>query len=326
MKNSFFKTKNKVFKKEISEEFIDEMVPEKGKFFSEDFHHNTDFIKQLYSYPENVDFVHREFTIPSLGKKAAVFYIRSLSDVKLIYEEIIKPLITANNSFQDVPSSIGVSAISEEKEITKSVRGLNTGATLLFVEGETQVYIIETEQIAGRSVEKPQNETTLFGPKEGFIEKAHINISLIRKKIRSEDFMVEKMTIGARSNNEVFIVYNKELVGEKVLSEVKERIGAVKKDAVQNLGLLAQHIEDRKRSLAPTVLQTERPDRAASFIEDGYVAVVMNNSPFALVAPATFWSFFHAADDIIYGLSLVTLRDSCEYWRCLLPYSPLPPT
>ena len=82
---------------------------------------------------------------------------------------------------------------------------------------------------AGRSVEKPQNETTLFGPKESFIEQAGVNISLIRKKIRSEDFMVETMTIGGRSNNEVFIVYNKELASVEVLSEVKGKNKGYKK-------------------------------------------------------------------------------------------------
>ena len=117
--------------------------------------------------------------------------------------------------------------------------------------------------------------------------------------------MVEKMTIGERSNNEVFIVYNKELASPKVLSEVKGRIGGIQKDAVQNLSLLVQHIEDRKRSIVPTILQTERPDRAATFIEDGFVIIIMNNAPFALVTPATFWSFFHSGDDhyfrFIYG-------------------------
>ena len=46
---------------------------------------------------------------------------------------------------------------------------------------------IGTATAAGRSVDKPQNETTLFGPKEAFIERADVNISLIRKKICSED-------------------------------------------------------------------------------------------------------------------------------------------
>lgn len=305
MKNSFFKKKNKVFKKEISEESIGDSVPEKRKFFSKDFHHNTDYIKQLYWYPENIDFAYREFTIKATGKKAALFYIPSLANTELIGEAIITPLATTDKCIEDVPSSIGVSSIRVEKEKCKVVEGLNAGDTLLLIEGEFQAYVIITEKVAGRAVDKPQNETTLFGPKEGFIEKADLNISLIRKKIRSEDFMVEQMIIGARSNNPVLIVYNKELANERVIKEVKKRVGSVKKDAVQNLGLLVQHIEDRKRSLVPTILQTERPDRAASFIEDGYVILIMNNSPFALITPATFWSFFHSGDDhylrFIYG-------------------------
>ena len=178
-----------------------------------------------------------------------------------------------------------------EKEVSTAIKELNRGETLLLLEGETHAYIINTSKVEGRSVEKPQNETTLFGPKESFIESANVNISLIRKKIRSEDFMVEKMTIGERSNNEVFIVYNKELAVPEVLSEVKGRIGGIHKDAVQNLSFLVQHIEDRKKSLVPTILQTERPDRAATFIEDGFVIIIMNNAPFALVTPATFWFF-----------------------------------
>lgn len=300
-----FLNKGKVNKPKMSQELLDDLSPQKGNDFSGDLQYNIIKIKKLYSFPINIDFVIREFTVNKIEKKVALFYIPSLTDAKLIDEEIIKPLIMNDNVIQDVPSSISVSAVSEEKEVDKAIKELNTGNTLLLVEGEVKSYIIHTAKAAGRSVEKPQNETTLFGPKESFVEKADINISLIRKKIHSEDFTVEKITIGERSNNAVFIVYNKELASIDVLSEVKSRIKAIKKDAVQNLSLLVQHIEDRKRSLVPTILQTERPDRAASFIEDGHVVVIMNNSPFALVTPATFWSFYHTGDDhylrFIYG-------------------------
>ncbi len=304
MRNPFFK-KNKVFKTEMSQEFLDDLSLQNGESFSGNLQQDILKIKERYTYPLNIDFMLREFTVHMMGKQAALFYIPSLTDAKLIDEEIIKPLIMNNQVIEDIPSAVSVSAIQEEKDMNKALKELNTGDTLLLVEGQTHCYIIRTAMAAGRSVDTPQNETTLFGPKESFIEKADVNISLIRKKIRSQDFTVEKMTIGGRSNNEVFIVYNKGLASDQILSEVKRRIGVISKDAVQNLSLLVQHIEDRKISLFPTVLQTERPDRAASFIEDGYVAVVMNNSPFALVAPATFWSFYHSADDrylrFVYG-------------------------
>lgn len=296
MKNLFFK-KRKAFVSEMSKEFAGNISDQHYEFFSGDLEQDINYLKRLYSFPANIDFMLREFTINKLERKAVLFYIPSLTDTKLIDDAIIRPLIMNDKEITDVTSAVSVSAIRTESEIDKAVKDLNTGDSLLLVEGQRHAYIIKTASAAGRSIEKPQNETTLFGPKESFIEKADVNISLIRKKIRSEDFTVEKLTIGGRSHNEVFIIYNKELASDKVLSEVKSRVGAITKDAVQNISLLVQHIEDRKRSLVPTILQTERPDRAASFIEDGYVIVVMNNSPFALVTPATFWSFFHSGDD-----------------------------
>ena len=42
---------------------------------------------------------------------------------------------------------------------------------------------------------------------------------------------------------------------------------------------------------------TERPDRAASFLLEGHIVLVMDNSPDALVVPITFWSLFHTVED-----------------------------
>ena len=234
MENSFFKNKKAVDQK-INKVLLDEAVSNEITRFSGDLMQDSHYLKQLYSYPTNIDFMLREFTIYAMEKRVVLFYIPSMTDTKIIEEEIIKPLITTNKVIEDVTSMISASAISVEKEVMTAIKELNRGETLLLLEGETHAYIINTSKVEGRSVEKPQNETTLLGPKESFIESANVNISLIRKKIRSEDFMVEKMTIGERSNNEVFIVYNKELASPKVLSEVKGRIGAIQKDAVQNL-------------------------------------------------------------------------------------------
>lgn len=308
---------------EMSKELLQDDDFIKNDHISGDLLVDVPKIKKLYSYPINIDFMVREFTIHMMGRNVAIFFIPSLTNTKLIDEEIIKPLILANKEIKDIPSAISLSGLREEKKISEAVNELNTGATLLLVEGMNVIYVLKTSSAAGRSVEKPQNETTLLGPKESFVERADINISLIRKKIRTEDFTVEKMTIGGRSNNEVYIIYNKELAGERVLQEVKSRIGSVQKDAVQNLGLLIQLIEDRSSSLFPTILQTERPDRAASFIEDGHVIVVMNNSPFAVVAPATFWSFYHSADDhylrFIYGNFTRLLRMTAMFITLFMP-------
>ena len=47
----------------------------------------------------------------------------------------------------------------------------------------------------------------------------------------------------------------------------------------------------------PTLLYTERPDRAVSFIAEGHIALLMENSPASLVLPTTFWALFHSPED-----------------------------
>ncbi|GGA87588.1 hypothetical protein GCM10008025_32970 [Ornithinibacillus halotolerans] len=86
-------------------------------------------------------------------------------------------------------------------------------------------------------------------------------------------------------------------MSDKLLNNIRNRLKSLDVDAIQNLGLLEQQIEVRKYSIFPTILYTERPDRASSFIEDGHIVLLMDNSPASLVLPATFWSFYHNSED-----------------------------
>ena len=79
--------------------------------------------------------------------------------------------------------------------------------------------------------------------------------------------------------------------------KVKDRLASINTDTIPNIAILEQYIEERPRSLFPTILYTERPDRASSFIEAGHVVLLMENSPSCLVLPTTFWSLIHSPED-----------------------------
>ena len=74
----------------------------KNTRFSGDLMQDSHYLKQLYSYPINIDFMVREFTIYVMEKRVALFYIPSMTDTKIIEEEIIKPLITTDKVIEDV--------------------------------------------------------------------------------------------------------------------------------------------------------------------------------------------------------------------------------
>ena len=58
-----------------------------------------------------------------------------------------------------------------------------------------------------------------------------------------------------------------------------------------------QLIEDQPHALFPQMLQTERPDRAASCLMEGQFIILAENSPYALTAPITLFHLIHASDD-----------------------------
>ena len=88
--------------------------------------------------------------------------------------------------------------------------------------------------------------------------------------------------ISKRSRNNVFLVYEKDLVNEELLQTIKDKLASFDTDAILDLSILEQYIEERPRSIFPTILYTERPDRAASFIEEGHIVLLMENSPSCL--------------------------------------------
>lgn len=274
-----------------------EIIALKEKELNGDIEETLKTFQKLYSIPDNRDAKIREFVIPAINKKAAVLFISTISDTKDMEERVIKPLLLNTDSSIEMNQVIQSQTLSELKFIKDVLTEVNRGNTVLFLEDKAVAYVMDTADFQARSIGVAEDEVILKGPKESFIEKAAVNISLIRKKIRNENLVVESITVSKRSHNDVFIVYIKDLVNDELLKDVKKRLSEIDADAIQNISLLEQYIEDRKYSLFPTLLYTERPDRATSFLEDGHIVLLMDNAPSSLVLPATFWSFFHTSEE-----------------------------
>ena len=56
-------------------------------------------------------------------------------------------------------------------------------------------------------------------------------------------------------------------------------------------------IEDNGKYSLPQLIATERPDKASNYILEGRVIILVNGSPYALIAPATFLDFLCTPED-----------------------------
>ncbi|MCU9612590.1 spore germination protein [Caldibacillus lycopersici] len=84
---------------------------------------------------------------------------------------------------------------------------------------------------------------------------------------------------------------------EGLVEEVKKRLEGIKIDSVLESGYIEELIDDAPYSPFSTIQSTERPDKVASAIFEGRVAVFVDNTPFVLIMPAYFWQFLQASDD-----------------------------
>ncbi|MDQ1146622.1 spore germination protein KA [Bacillus sp. SORGH_AS 510] len=281
----------------IEDVHSDELIRLKQSSVFRELIRNNEAITKIYKSPKNQDINTRGFIIGGLGKKASIVFLAPIVDTLHIEKSIVAPLLTNTDSNKEIESIIINQSTRKIFTFKEVLSEINRGNTILFIDNYTTAFAMDTVQIKARNIEKAENEVILKGPKEGFTENVFDNISLIRKKFKTESLINESVTVSKKNNSEVFILYLDDVVNPDLLEKVKKRLQSFEVDVIQNLGILEQYIEDKEGSLFPTTLYTEKPDRAASFIQDGYIVLLMDSSPASLVVPATFWAFFHTPDE-----------------------------
>ena len=119
------------------------------------------------------------------------------------------------------------------------------------------------------------------------------------------------------------MLYLQQVVSPVSLSRVRERLQGLNCDHLLSIGALEQLMEDHPFSLLPQCLLTERPDRAASFLLEGQIVILMDGAPQALVMPINFLHAFHTSEDTSlrwpYGSFLRIVRLTGALLTLLLP-------
>ena len=83
---------------------------------------------------------------------------------------------------------------------------------------------------------------------------------------------------------------------EELLTKIKNKLSKINIDGIIDSSYLKQYLENKK-TLFPTIIQTERPDKTAMALLEGKIVIITDNSPYALILPSFFIDFFHTTDD-----------------------------
>ncbi len=270
---------------------------------------NVDKIKLLLKDCEDV--VYKDFRVGAEQKlKFTLIFTDGMVDKAFIYDAVLNDLMYhAREVPPDAPEikeelfkllrygSISAPELKEIENLDDAILAILTGDTVLIIDGFTTLMVIGTKGWPARGISEPNTEAVIRGPREGFTETFRFNTALVRRRIRDPKLKLKQMQVGRRSATDMGVMYIEDIAMPALVEEVQRRLKTIDIDAVLESGYIEELIEDDPYSLFPQIKATERPDKVAAALYQGQVVLLVDNSPFALIMPATFNSFFHAAED-----------------------------
>lgn len=239
-----------------------------------------------------------------------MYYSEGMVDTTKLENSVMRPLIQS-------PERVGVSDPIEglvkrvltavEMQITDSweeiIDAITYGDAVMFVSNCTHAIILPAKKFELRSVEEPDAEKIISGPREGFNESLIVNLTLLRRKLRTEDLKLKYYTFGRRTQTKGCICYLDSLVNKRILKLLNERLKKIDVDGVLDTNYISELIRDSSTSPFRSTGYTERPDVVAAKMLEGRIAIFLDGTPVVLTVPYLFIENFQSSEDYYLNFS-----------------------
>lgn len=266
-----------------------------------DIQQNEAFVKQ--EFRRCTDLVCRSIHSHGDKPKQLIVYLGTLADDSKVSEQIVKALAAHQEGhFPEEAEEWDGELLPVSKQMTTSkwsdiIRSILNGYAIIFTDGLENAICIAMKNTVHRALEEPSSEPTIRGSKEGFIESIQVNLGLLRKYIRTSRLKMESFNVGEIAETKILVAYIEGRADESVLDQIRKKISDIKIDGLLESGYIEEMIINNPFPLFPLTIVTERPDVVAGALMEGRVAILVDNTPFVLVVPVTFWSGLQASED-----------------------------
>jgi hypothetical protein len=239
-----------------------------------------------------------------IGKQqVTIIYLSTIVDMSTINEWIYNPLHESSNVkpeelFQNFE-------VVECDQLPMLIHDICSGYTVIIF--EHTIIKINTFGASDRAITTPENETTVMGPQDGFVENVGTNLSLIKKRIRSPQLKSKSLLLGTETKNNVVVLYMDNLANEENVKRVLTRLENVEYHGFLGMPVLKQLLEDKPFSPFPQFGITVRSDNTIDALLNGKIIVMMNGSPEAAILPASFLEMFLSPEDYYNRWTTATL-------------------
>lgn len=240
-----------------------------------------------------------------------------------IFSDLQNPVYMRDNVVEQLKqymsARIGYAQVQLESDWGNLLRQLLSGPVVLLVDGFDRALVLDVRSYPARGISEPDAEPVLRGARDGFVETMLFNANLIRRRIRSPRLTFRLCCVGSDSKTDVALAYVDDLADPGLVERISESLSGLK---VSSLTMGAKSLEEllvKKRwyNPLPSMHLTERPDVACSYLMEGHVLLIVDNSPTVLILPCSIFQFTQSPDDY-YSSPLVGSYFRLARFACIL--------
>lgn len=268
---------------------------------------NKNLTQLRLMFADSADLTIRELRLRSdKNALAALITIEGMCDKEVLAASVMNPLLAfdfGSKTGDELAASVRGSVLSSAEMIEvidfdEAANYAVSGFAVLAFDGCKKMLAVGVQGYAFRGVEEPESEVVQRGSREGFCEPLRINMSLIRRRIKSPDLVFELMSVGEKSKTQLMLCYLKSRASEKLIQTVRTRVENCDLEAVLGAGYLSEYLEDDGgKSIFSGVGISERPDTICGKLIEGRIAVIVDGTPAVMIVPRLFVEEFQAVDD-----------------------------
>lgn len=230
--------------------------------------------------------------IKNKNKKIGYIFLESVASDDKISDFLVKSL--TNSKTKNIKNSIYNSKLIKiDYEQINYL--LQSGFTIIITEKE--LYATETKANLDRGIDESKSEAIVRGPKDSFTENYMTNIGLIRKRIKDNNLVFDELKIGRRTKTKISLTYINNIVEEKHIKQIKEKLKKLDIDGLIDGGPIRDYLTKENHCAFPTIISTERPDNCIQSLLNGKIVIIIENTPFQLIIPGMFIDIFHTPED-----------------------------
>lgn len=226
-------------------------------------------------------------------------FLKSIIDQNLLAEGVYQPIQEFDRDFSINSLKEKILKVAEVKEVKKEevIENILNGKLLIFTNFSSKILAVDLLSFPTRTPSEPPTSPVIQGPREGFVEDIQTNITLIRRRLKTDKLVLKQFKVGVYSQTSVVVTYIKGIARENLVQKVISKLKKIDADGILDSYYILSYLEERPHSIFKQIGNSEKPDIVSSKLLEGKVAIIVDNSPIVLTLPFAVIEDLHNSND-----------------------------